>query len=350
MSKEKQQGNGQIDLRKSNGMASTKEFSAYDERSRYRATENKLNHGADQSRNQKYFSPSQQNYNFSYESKDLQKQAFSNYGHNQRNQLGIIFSNDSEKEFFNKPESFGSLLEKINTEIQVIMKLNTENNDKKEKLKRNLVKSQDIIKNMKEQLENSLCKEKVYEKMLKENQRKLISIPTENDNNEAEYKNKINELENYVVSLNEFNSTLQKNVKDYEDYTIELKKTIDILKSKGNILETETNQCMCDVKNQEILTLKKVIDELYKKCDEYEKQKLKDSVKKLSKENPDKQDRNMNLENVLKVGIEEKDKLIQSLKTTEANMNVILARYKENLFSLCTYLKESKSSNQNKAE
>ena len=243
--------------------------------------------------------------------------------------------------------SINNLTEKINNEISLIDQINSENFIKKEKLKKNLMKSQDMINKLKLELENSFSKINLYENMLPRqlsDSQSIISNPNLNQIRNINEKERIFELEKYIKSLTDLNFNLKKSLKDYEEHTNELQKIISMYKSKDiNKRISEDGQkknCLCELKNEEILNLKKVIDELIKKCDEYELKNLKEVNRSLNDTSIE-PNKTTTLQDILKITIEKKDILIHSLKSTESNMSRILSKYKEDLIVLLTYLKEN---------
>ena len=296
----------QIDMAKSNALFSTKDFSIKDEKTKNNFYDsrftNKLGFSIDKNSRNNFFSPSHENFQNNKKNQLFQStQSFSSRGLS----TGKIDQNLQTNKIENDTKIRSSLIkeeiiDKINKEIMTINILNSENIAKKEKLKHNLIKSQMMIKQLKNELENSISKQDLIEKLFKDsmnnsknNKNKLVESPVKFikpnliDKINHNDKERIIQLEAHIKSLTDLNLNLQKSIKAYEEHTNDLQKTINVLQQSDELNRvTEENEkinYLCEMKNEEIMNLKKVIDELSKKWEEYETIKSKEKLRLLNK-------------------------------------------------------------------
>ena len=275
------------------------------------------------------------------------------------------------------------IIDCIFQEIHLIHNKNLELTSKKDQLKQTLKLAQETIHQLKRDSETNNKKIEFYQKSLEENQGK--SILNEETLKNFEYQmmikeKEISKLNKHILDLREMNESTQKNIKDYEDYTNELNRTIIILKKTTKENEPECQKC--NELTEKLVISKKLLDENLLKCEqnsidinnekliltsdlENQKEKYSNLVKEnkillnkikeinnnINNSQPSltypesreiKQNENiyssLNFEvynlnsrvNNLTILIEEKDKIIESLKITNSSLNSLLEKKNNN--------------------
>ena len=154
------------------------------------------------------------------------------------------------------------IIDCIFQEIHLIHNKNLELTSKKDQLKQTLKLAQETIHQLKRDSETNNKKIEFYQKSLEENQGK--SILNEETLKNFEYQmmikeKEISKLNKHILDLREMNESTQKNIKDYEDYTNELNRTIIILKKTTKENEPECQKC--NELTEKLVISKKLLDE-----------------------------------------------------------------------------------------